>query len=156
EGKQGRSYHSNKTKAVVAVELSEKQKVKRVYIKAIDDYSAKSLTPIFTEHISSSAKVVTDKWKGYIPLKKDYNIEQIESNKGKNFKQLHVIVHQVKSWLRTVPTHVSKDHIERYFNEYCYRINRSQSKQTIFHKTIQRMLAAQPVSYTDLIRNANG
>lgn len=156
EGKQGRSYHSNKIKAVVAVELSEKQKVKRVYIKAIDDYSAKSLTPIFTEHISSSAKVVTDKWKGYIPLKKDYNIEQIESNKGKNFKQLHVIVHQVKSWLRTVPTHVSKEHIERYFNEYCYRINRSQSKQTIFHKTIQRMLAAQPVSYADLIRNANG
>jgi hypothetical protein len=35
-----------------------------VYVKSIDDYSAKSLTPIFEEHISPSAKIVTDKWRG--------------------------------------------------------------------------------------------
>ena len=50
--------------------------MKRVYVKAIDDYSAKSLTPIFEEHISTSAKIFTDKWRGYSPLKAKYNIEQ--------------------------------------------------------------------------------
>ena len=75
-GKQGRSYDSKKKKAVIAVELTHNNKVKRVYIKSIKDYSAKSLTPIFEQHISSSAKIVTDKWRGYEPLKKEYNIKK--------------------------------------------------------------------------------
>jgi hypothetical protein len=96
--------------------------------------------------------VVTDKWKGYSPLAKDYNIEQIASAKGKNFKQLHVIIQQIKSWIRTIPTHASKKHIESYFDEFAYRINRSQNKQTIFHKIIQRMLNAKPLTYETLIQ----
>lgn len=58
-------------KVVIAVELTNNEKVKRVYIKTIDDYSSKSLTPIFEEHISKSAKIITDKWRrGYKSLKK--------------------------------------------------------------------------------------
>ncbi|MCM4158268.1 IS1595 family transposase, partial [Gramella sp. AN32] len=126
EGKQGRSYDSKKKKAVIAVELSEKHQIKRVYVKSIDDYSAKSLTPIFEEHISTSAKIVTDKWRGYEPLKALYNIEQKFSDQGKNFKELHIVIMQLKSWLRAIPTHVSKWHIQSYFDEFCFRINRSQ------------------------------
>jgi hypothetical protein len=61
EGKQRRSYDSKKKKAVIALELTDDNKVKRVYIKSIDEYSAKSLTPIFEEHISTSARIITDK-----------------------------------------------------------------------------------------------
>lgn len=46
EGKQGRSYDSKKKKAVIAVEINQKHQIKRVYVKSIDDYSSKSLTPI--------------------------------------------------------------------------------------------------------------
>ena len=145
DGKQGRSYDTKKTKAVIAVELTEKTKVKRVYVKAIDDYSAKSLTPIFEEHISTSAKVFTDKWRGYSPLKSKYNIEQKESKNGKNFKEMHVVIHQIKSWIRTVPTHVSKKHIQSYFDEFAFRINRSFFKETIFHKTIEKMILEMPI-----------
>ena len=145
EGKQGRSYDTKKKKAVIAVELTDNNKVKRVYIKGIKDYSAKSLTPIFEEHISTSAKIVTDKWRGYEPLKEIYNIEQKYSNNGKNFKQLHIVIMQVKSWLRAIPTHVSKWHIQAYFDEFCFRINRSQFQQSIFHKTIQRMVISKPI-----------
>ena len=49
EGKQGRSYNSKNKKAVIAVELTNKHQVKGVYIKSIDDYSSKSLIPIFEE-----------------------------------------------------------------------------------------------------------
>lgn len=65
DGKPGRSYDSKKKKAVIAVEVTNKHQVKRFYIKSIDDSSSKSLTPIFEEHISTSAKVFTDKWRGY-------------------------------------------------------------------------------------------
>ncbi len=144
EAKQGRSYDSKKKKAVIAVELTPEHKLKRVYIKSIEDYSSTSLTTIFEEHISTNAKVFTDKWRGYQPLKEHYDLTQKPSNRGRNFSVLHMVIQQVKSWLRTIPTHVSKKHIERYFDEFAFRINRSQSKKTIFHKTIERMVRASP------------
>ncbi|MDO6674501.1 transposase, partial [Tenacibaculum sp. 1_MG-2023] len=112
-----------------------------------------SLTPIFEEHISTSAKIFTDKWRGYEPLKATYNITQIQSNNGKNFKKLHIIIHQIKSWLRTIPTHVSKEHIQKYFDEFCYRINRSQSKLTIWHNSIIRMINNEPMTWKQIKQN---
>lgn len=145
DGKPGRSYDTKKKKAVIAVELNKEHRVKRVYVKSIKDYSAMSLTPIFEEHISHSAQIVTDKWRGYEPLKKQYSIEQKFSGNGKNFKELHIMVMQLKSWIRTIPTHVSKWHVQAYFDEFCFRINRSLFKQSIFHKTIERMVEAKPL-----------
>ena len=135
--------------------MTDNKKVKRVYIRAIDDYFTKSLTPIFEEHINVSAKVITDKWRGYEPLKEIYNIEQIYSNNGKNFKQLHIIISQVKSWLRTIPTHVSKGHIQSYFDEFCFRINRSQLKSSIFHKTISIMVDSDPIFQNQIKQKLN-
>lgn len=56
-----------------------------MYDLKIYNYSAKELEAIFNKHIDKNAVITTDKWKGYRPLSKDYNITQIESNKGKNF-----------------------------------------------------------------------
>lgn len=149
-GKQGRSYDTKKAKAVCAVELTTRRGVKRVYIKAIPDYSSKSLKPIFDEHISKQANITTDKWRGYNPLKKDYQITQLDSHGGKSMIKVHTIIHQVKSWIRTTFAHVEKGHIQKYFDEYCFRINRSIYKETIFHKLMERVVAEQHHSYNDI------
>lgn len=122
ERKQRRSY---KTKAIVGVEFSEKKKIKRVYAQVIDDYSSASFIPFFKQHIDKDAQVITDKWTGYAPLKKDYKIIQVKSDPKKNFEKIHLIIHQIKTWIRTIPIHVSKHHMRAYFNEYSFRINRS-------------------------------
>lgn len=152
EHKQGRSYNSNKTKAIVAVELNERNNIKRVYAQVIDDYSSKSFVPFFEQHISKNAQIITDKWRGYTPLKKDYDITQIKSDSGKNFKKIHLIIHQIKTWLRTVPVHVSKHHMKAYFNEFSFRINRSQFQQSIFHKTIERMVKQKPLFQCQILQ----
>lgn len=96
-GRIGRSYKGKKKKAVTAVELTKQGKVKRRYAMRIADFSAESLQYIFVNHISREANVKIDKWRGYRPIAKAYNINQIESNKGMNFKVLHTMIHQVKS-----------------------------------------------------------
>jgi len=149
--KQGRSYDSKKKKLVGAIELSENNGVKRVYIQRIDDFSSKSLRKIFKDHISKEANVKTDKWSGYIPLKIDYNITQELSDNGRSMMQLHTIIHQVKSWLRSVYSWVDAGHIEKYLDEYSYRINRSQHKETIFDNLISRMVKSEPLMYQDII-----
>ncbi len=144
--KQGRSKDSKKKKIVGAVELSDKGKVKRVYFNKIDDYSSKSLSRIFDDHISEKAHVLTDKWTGYVPISKRFNIEQKYSGKGGSMKQMHTIIHQLKSWLRSTYSWVHEEHIEKYLDEFSFRINRSIFKQTIFHNLIQRMVTAQPIT----------
>jgi len=141
-GKPGRSYDGRKKKAVCAVQLTGEGKVRRMYARRIDDFSSRSLWGIFEKHISMEADVVTDEWKGYGPIarKGGYAIRQVPSNGGLNFMALHTMVHQVKSWIRTVFSWVSAKHIDRYFSEFCYRINRSQMKETIFHNLIKRMV----------------
>lgn len=141
-GKVGRSYHTKKKKAVCGVEYTDTGKVKRMYAMKIENYSAKELVKLFDKHISKEAEVVTDEWKGYRPLTADYNIEQIQSEGGMNFQKLHTMIHQVKSWIRTTYSWVSPNHINRYFDEFCYRLNRSQMKNTIFNNLISRMVIA--------------
>lgn len=151
ENKPGRSYNSKKKKSVCAVELTDDGKVKRFYILKIKDFSGKSLRTIFDKHVSTEARVTTDEWKGYRPIMKDYNISQIPSNHGSNFKALHTMIHQVKSWIRTTYSWISENNIERYFNEFCYRINRSQSKDTIFNNLIKRMVNSNNITHAKII-----
>ena len=153
KGKIGRSYNAKKKKAITAVELTQDGKVKRMYAMRIEDFSARSLQYIFINHISREAKVITDKWRGYRPIAKAYNITQIESNGGMNFKALHTMIHQVKSWIRTTYSWVSEVNINRYFNEFCFRINRSQNKATIFNNLITKMVEKKNIKQKYLICN---
>ncbi len=122
-----------------------------MYVLKIKDFSANSLKEIFTKHIDKNAKVVTDKWKGYRPISKDYDIEQKESNKGLNFKVLHTMIHQVKSWIRTTYSWVSEFHLNRYFSEFCYRINRSQNKDSLFNNLITRMVNNDKIYHSQIV-----
>lgn len=149
--KQGRSYDSKKKKTVCAVQLTEEGKVKRFYAMRIKDFSASSLQLIFDKHVSKQAKVTTDEWRGYRPIAKNYDIEQIPANNGLNFKALHTMIHQVKSWLRTTYSWVSEKHINKYYDEFCYRINRSQNKKTIFNNLINRMVNTDNIYHAQII-----
>lgn len=150
EGKQGRSYDTKKKKVLCAMELTDRGKVKRFYALKIPDFSSKSLRTIFEKHISKTAQVTTDEWKGYKPIK-DFNITQIPSNNGKNFPTLHKIIHQVKSWIRGIYSWVSEFNIDRYLAGYSFRINRSQNKDTIFNKLMKRIVERSPVSQSQLV-----
>lgn len=151
KGKPGRSYDSKKKKVVTAIELTDKGKIKRMYALKIDNFSSKELDKIFDKHIDKNAKITTDKWKGYRPLFKDYNITQILSNQGKNFIALHTMIHQVKSWIRTTYSWVSDFNINRYLDEFCYRLNRSKSKINIFNNLIERMVKSDKIYQNKII-----
>ncbi len=150
-GKVGRSYDSKKKKVVCAVQFTNKMQVKRMYALKIDNFSAKELKHIFEKHIDKKAKVTTDLWKGYRPIAKEYDITQIESDNGRNFKTLHIMIHKIKSWIRATYSWVSAFNINRYLNEFCYRINRSQSKQNIFNNLINKMVQADKINQSEII-----
>ena len=142
-----------KKKLIIAVETNDTRGIKRIYFDQLEDYSYKEIRKIFDKHISKSATIKTDKWTGYNPLKKELDLKQIKSDKGKSLKELHTIIHQVKSWLRNTFSWVHKEHIQKYLDEFSYRINRSIYKEKIFDLLINRMMNTQKVLYQYIIVN---
>lgn len=123
----------------------------RGYAKVKEDYSAKSLTPIFTDHISANANVVADCWSGYKPLKEDYpNLTQILSEKGKNFPMIHHQIRNFKNWLRGVHSYCDKEYLQKYNDEYFFRFNRRNHRESIWEKLIDKMMAHKPMQLSEI------
>lgn len=139
KGKKGRSKGLKKL-IVLAVEIV-KDGVGRAYADVIEHSSAKELGSFLMKYVSKDAEVISDKWKGYTPLKKNFkNLKQIASEDGKNFKELHIHIMNIKGWLRGIHHHCSKDRMQNYLDEYHFRYNRRSNMDTIFDVLIKKMV----------------
>jgi hypothetical protein len=97
-------------------------------------------------YISTQAHIVTDTWKGYLPLKKQYpHLEQILSNKGSGLPELHVHIMNIQGWLRGIHHQCPEEHLQGYLDEYHYRYNRRNHMNTTFDNLICRMVKYEPV-----------
>lgn len=144
EGNIGRGAE-NKVQIVIAVEKQGGKGIKRAYAKIINNASAEELRPFFNSTISPQANVLTDKWRGYLPLKETHNIRQEKSDPKNNFKVIHRCIQQLKSWLRGIHHSANRLYLQNYLNEFCFRLNRSIFKQTIFDNLIKRMILTEYV-----------
>ena len=150
KGEPGRSHSEGKIRVVIALE-HRAGKPGRGYAKVIEDYSARSLRPIFDTHISTDASVVTDGWSGYKLLKENFpKLEQRLSDKGQNFTMLHLQIRNFKNWLRGVHSYCNREYLNRYIDEYFYRFNRLNFRDTIFEKLLTRMVQHKPVTYKSI------
>ena len=133
-------------RVVIAMEY-RKGACGRGYAKVIQHYSAASLRPIFTEHISTDAQVLADKRTGYQPLIESYpNIKQIKFEKGKNFPMIRQQIRNFKNWLSGVHAYCNKEHLEEYLGRYLLRIHRRILRQSILNKALERMILHKPMT----------
>lgn len=147
EGKVGRS-KGKKKQVVMGIEMKNKGIV-RCHAVQIDNGGTKQLKPFFEKHVSKNAKVRTDKWRGYRPLKSEYKeLKQEQSDPKQNFKLFHRQVMMVKGWLRGI--HHSVKNLQPYLDEFCYRFNRCNAVERIFHNITGRMMYHQPVTVNQL------
>ena len=143
EEKRGRS-KGKKRQVILALE-KVKDGVGRAYAQIIEDASTASLKPFFNCYIDKSSKVITDEWRGYIPLKNEFaSLKQIPSKEGDNFPDLHIHIMNLKGWLRGIHHHCSAERLQGYLDEYHFRHNRRNNMNTIFDTLIKRMVAYEP------------
>jgi hypothetical protein len=128
-GQEGRDHRGreagSKTQIVVAVEKARGKGVQCVYAREIGTGSTSELRTVFDNRISKSAKVLTDKWRNYGPVAKEYTAEQERSDPKINFLTMYRCLQPLKSWIGCNHPHVSPQYLQAYLNEFCYRINRS-------------------------------
>jgi len=147
EGKPGRSKGKKKL-VVVALEIVEGG-VGRAYAKVIQDASGNSFSSFFNAHIAKDARIITDGWNGYKPLKKEFSgLEQVKSDKGAGLPELHIHIMNLKGWIRGIHHHCSEERLQGYLDEYHFRYNRRNNMETIFDLLIKRMVQNNPIRLT--------
>ena len=71
-----------KKKQIAFIIETKGKGISRAYRIVINNAGTKELKPFIEKHVSIEAKIRTDKWRGYTPLKKQFkNLEQIDSEK---------------------------------------------------------------------------
>ena len=145
--KKGRS--KGKKKQVVIIIETKGKGITRAYGKVINNAGTKELRPFIEKHVCEDAKIKTDKWRGYSPLKTKFkNLKQVASDSGRNFPMMHRFIMNFKSWLRGI--HHSVSSLQDYINEYTYRFNRHYMQKNIFDNLLLRMIKHEPVQYKNL------
>lgn len=143
EQKRGRNKGSKKL-IVVALEITS-EGVGRAYSEVIEKASSNELGSFLKKYVSNESTIISDKWRGYTSLKKDFSkLEQVDSNDGKNFKDIHIHIMNIKGWIRGIHHHCSKERIQGYLDEYHFRYNRRQNMTSIFDILIKRMVKNEP------------
>ncbi len=144
ENKRGRSKGDKKLVVLALEKLPDG--VGRAYAQVLENASAKEFRSFFGNHITKDAKIITEKWRGYSPLKKEYSgLEQRESEDGNAFIDLHMHIMNLKGWLRGIHHHCSKERLQGYLDEFHFRYNRRNNMETIFDLLLKRMVINKPV-----------
>ena len=147
---QGKSKRDKKVRVVIALGHRD-GKPGMGYAKMIEDYSAKSLKPLSGTPIKNGADILADGWRGYSPLKEEYpDLKQTLSDKGKNFKMLHIQIRNFKNWLRGVHSYCNKEYLQKYIDEYFFRFNRRNHRASILDKIIEHYAMHGPVRINEL------
>jgi len=85
------------------------------------------------------------------PLKEEYpNLKQTLSDKGKNFKMLHIQIRNFKNWIRGVHSYCNKEYLQRYIDEYFFRFNRRNHRKSILDKIIKRFVQHKPMTINQI------
>lgn len=79
-------------------------------------------------------------------FKKTYpNLEQLKSENGKSFQDIHIHIMNLKGWLRGIHHHCSKERLQGYLDEYDFSHIRLSNMGTIFDSTHKRMVFNNPI-----------
>lgn len=144
ENKRGRN-KGDKKLVVIAVEKVKDNKIGRAYGQVIQQASGECFKPFFERYIDcDNAQVTTDCWKGYLPLESEFEIKQKLSKGGKSFPGLHVVIMNLKGWLRGIHHHCSARFMNGYLDEFFFRFNRRNFLTRIWHKLIERFMTNPP------------
>ena len=152
EGPRGRGA-KDKTLVAIAVETNGST-MGRAYLKTIDSLRSVELEQFVKDHIATRTKICTDCYKSYGFLKKEYvHNPVIDHETGKKIDLLpkvHIVVANLKMWLRGTYNCLPAKHLQRYLDEFVFRFNRRWNLENIFDKLLYKCVNTNTITYADL------
>lgn len=144
EGHKGRDL-TGKAAVIAAVERRTTDKGEiiagRLRMRVIPNTTGKTLSAAVMAMIEPGATVLTDGWRAYDTIAKDYEHKPEVEGSGARAPEILPLVHRVFSNLKTwlLGTHhgrVEPQHLQAYLNEYVFRFNRRRTPMAAFQTVL--------------------
>ena len=159
-GKRGRGA-PNKTMVAVLVERRNNS-AGAAFLATVPDGSFASLGPVLRGAVEgANTTFVTDGHKGYRPLAShgvdhEAHVQGRPERAGEILPWVHVVISNLKSWLRGTFRGVSHKHLPSYLLEFSYRLNRRGIEERLFFYLTRRAVEGSPLPYHRLTAEAIG
>ncbi|GGA00851.1 IS1595 family transposase [Nesterenkonia alkaliphila] len=152
---------ADKTLVAGAVEITENG-WGRARLAIINDATVGSLKEFIAETIEPGATVITDGLNSYSGALGGYehqvfNVSASGRPAHESLPAVHRLFSQVKRLIEgTYQGSGSHGHRGEYLDEFIFRFNRRRSthRGMVFHRLLQRAVAAEPVTYRQLVRDS--
>ena len=152
EGPRGRGA-KDKTLVAIAVETNGST-MGRAYLKTINSLTMTELEQFVKDHVARATKVSSDGHKSYGSLNNNYLHIPVKNNKACSksdvLPKVHIVVANLKMWLRGTYNCLPAKHLQRYLDEFVFRFNRRWNLENIFDKLLVRCINTNTITYAEL------
>jgi len=153
-GKRGRG--TDKTAVLVSVSLSNEGKPKYAKMKVVDSVDGTNVKNFAKKAIAHGSEVRTDGFSTYSVLNgADYSLVKKKFNPKKEPKHLHwthIITSNAKAFINGTFHGLDSVHLQRYLDEFCYRLNRRWHSGNIFPNLLGACVKTNKITCYELIR----
>lgn len=140
-----RGHGTDKTPAIIAVSLDEEGKPEYVKIEAVDTVDGSTIVETAKEMIEPGSVIQTDGLPCYNALERaDYE------HRPEHLRWLHVVVSNLKTFIAGTCHGLDKKHLQRYFDEFCYRFNRRRFGNQLFNRLLAACVSTTTITYATL------
>lgn len=158
EGKRGRG--TDKTPAIIAVSLDEDGKPEYVKIEVVESVDGATVVKTAQAMAEPGSVIRTDGLPSYRALEKEDYEHQPEvfdpETRPEHLRWLHVIVSNLKAFIAGTYHGLDKKHLQRYFNEFCYRFNRRRFGNQLFNRLLSVCASMKTtITYAQLVAGSS-
>jgi hypothetical protein len=138
----------------VAVE-NVKEKPGYAKMERVDDFSGKTISTAFNEHLEDDVDLRPDGWPSYKALisgKRKYHPIIVRAGEDPLIllHWVHMLISNVKSNIKGIYHGVSIKHVARYLSEFCYRFNRRAWENQLFDRILNACLNCSTITFAEL------
>jgi transposase-like protein len=152
-GKRGRG--TKKASAVIALSLDEKGHPKHLRIQAVENVNGASVVEMAKEAIMPGTIIHTDGLTVYNALNSEGYEQHGEKfdhrNNPEHLHWLHVLISNLKALIGGTYHGLDKKHLQRYFDEFCYRFNRRIFVNQLFNRLLEACASTTTITYAQLV-----
>ena len=152
-GKRGRG--TDKTPAIIALSLDEKNCPQYVNIEIVGTVDGANIVKAARSMVQPGATIRTDGLPAYNGLGGEGYEHQGElfdpENRPEHLHWLHVIVSNLKAFIQGTYHGLEIKHLQRYFDEFCYRFNRRRFANQLFNRLLTACASTATITYAQLV-----
>jgi len=145
---------TRQSKVLVSISVNQLGAPLFAKMKVVDDLKSKTISTAISEMIAKGSILRSDSFKSLANIK-DYVHEIIVTGKEKYkaksiLKWANVVISNSKTFIQGTYHGLPAKHLDRYLNEFCYRLNRRFCEHLIFGKLLKACVSVKQTTYAEL------